>query len=148
MKFVDFYVGQILEAGPYRIDEASIVEFATQFDPQPFHVDKLAAEGGQWGGLIASGWHTSGIAMRLVVDHILLGSDSCGSPGLEYIQWPAPVRPGDLLSLKVEVLNVRRSQSGKYGIVRWRWQLFNQARQSVLELTATSLFGGAHAEPP
>lgn len=145
VKFVDFYVGQIIEAGPHRVDEASIIDFATKFDPQPFHVDKRAAEGGRWHGLIASGWHTCSIAMRLVVDHILRDSDSCGSPGLEYVKWLAPVRPADLLSLKVEVLEVRRSRSREYGIVRWRWLLSNQEPQIVLDLIATSLFDGLNA---
>jgi acyl dehydratase len=142
VKFADFYVGQVIDAGSCRIDEASIIDFATKFDPQPFHVDNRAAENGQWRGLIASGWHTCSIAMRLVVDHILRDSDSCGSPGLEYVKWPAPVRPAELLHLKVEVLEVRRSRSGDYGIVRWRWILSNQEPQIVLDLVATSLFGG------
>jgi acyl dehydratase len=146
VKFVDFYIGQVIEAGPSRIDEASIIEFATKFDPQPFHVDKSAAEAGRWHGLIASGWHTCGIAMRLVVDHILRDSDSCGSPGLEHIKWPAPVRPEDSLHVKVTVLDVRRSRSGDYGIVRWQWHLYNQHQQVVLDLVATSLFGGPQSD--
>jgi acyl dehydratase len=140
VKFADFSVGQLIEAGPYRIDEESIIDFATQFDPQFFHVNKPAAEAGRWHGLIASGWHTCSIAMRLVVDHILRDSESCGSPGLEHIKWPAPVRPGDLLHLKVTVLDVRRSRSGRYGIIRWQWHLSNQQQQIVLDLIATSLF--------
>jgi acyl dehydratase len=142
LKFVDFYAGQVIEAGPYRIDEESIIEFARSFDPQPFHIDRHAAEAGQWHGLIASGWHTCSIAMRLVVDYILSGSDSCGSPGIEYVKWPAPVRPADVLRLRVEVLDARRSRSGQYGIVRWRWLLSNQEQQIALDLVATSLFGG------
>jgi acyl dehydratase len=140
VNFADFRVGQIIEAGPYRIDEKSMIDFATQFDPQSFHVDKSAAETGRWHGLIASGWHTCSIAMRLMVDHVLHGSESCGSPGLEHIKWPAPVRPGDLLYLKVMVQDVRRSRSGRYGIVRWQWHLSNQQQQLVLDLMATSLF--------
>jgi acyl dehydratase len=143
MRFIDFYVGQFLDVGTYRIDEASIIEFATQFDPQPFHMNKAEAEGGRWHGLIASGWHTCCIAMRLVVETILPDSDSCGSPGLDFIKWPVPVRPGDLLHLKIEVLEVRRSRSGDYGVVRWQWRLFNQRQEMVLDLVATSLFGSA-----
>jgi acyl dehydratase len=79
--------------------------------------------------------------MRLVVDHILRDSDSYASPGLEYVKWPAPVRPGDSLSLNVHVLEVRRSRSGDYGIVRWQWLMSNQRDERVLDLVATSLFG-------
>src|SRR5271154_5346224 len=106
MKFADFFEGQVIRAGPYRIDESSIIDFATKFDPQPFHIDKVAAQAGQWHGLIASGWHTCAVAMRLMVDHILRDSDSCGSPGLEHIKWPAPVGPGGALGFKVHGLSL------------------------------------------
>jgi acyl dehydratase len=145
VKFTDFSVGQIIDAGSLLVDEASIIAFARQFDPQPFHVDKAAATAGHWNGLIASGFHTCGMAMRLVVDKVL-GSDSYASPGLEHVKWPAPVRPGDLLSLKLEILDVRRSRSGDYGIVRWRWIMTNQGDSVVLDLIATSLFGGVKFE--
>ncbi len=141
MRFTDFYVGQILYAGPVQIDEASIIEFARQHDPQAFHIDKAAAEKGRWKGLIASGWHTCAIAMRMAVDGILKDSDSCGSPGLEYLKWLAPVRPGDELRLQIEVLETKRSRTGEFGVVHWRWRMLNQHGQSVLELVATSLFG-------
>jgi acyl dehydratase len=141
VKFSEFSVGQVITAGPHTVDESSIMEFAAQFDPQPFHADKAAAHAGHWHGLIASGFHTCSIAMRLVVDHILRDSESYASPGLEYVKWPAPVRPGDSLSLKVQVLEVRRSRSGDYGIVRWQWLMSNQRGDMVLDLVATSLFG-------
>jgi acyl dehydratase len=141
VQFSDFHVGQIIAAGTHTVEESSIVQFGTDFDPQPFHVDKDAATAGHWHGLIASGFHTCSIAMRLVADSVLRGSDSYASPGLEYVKWPAPVRPGDSLTLKLEVLDVRRSRSGNYGIVRWRWCMVNQRSETVLELIATSLFG-------
>jgi acyl dehydratase len=141
VKFRDFSVGQIIAAGTHKVEESSIVQFGTDFDPQPFHVDKAAATAGHWHGLIASGFHTCSIAMRLVADHILRGSDSYASPGLEYVRWPTPVRPGDMLTLKVEVLRVRRSKSGNYGIVRWQWRMTSQRSEIVLDLVATSLFG-------
>jgi acyl dehydratase len=141
VKFSDFSVGQIIDAGTHTVDESSIVQFGAQFDPQPFHVDKAAATAGHWHGLIASGFHTCSIAMRLVADNILRGSDSYASPGLEYVKWPGPVRAGDSLTLKVEVLNVRQSRAGKYGIVRWQWRMTNQRSEMVLALIATSLFG-------
>jgi acyl dehydratase len=130
----------VIESGSCTIEESAIVEFARQFDPQVFHVDKTSACAGQWQGLIASGFHTCSIAMRLVVDNILKDSDSYASPGLEYVKWPSPVRPGDSLTLNVHVLESRRSRSGEFGIVRWRWLMENQRKQIVLDLIATSLF--------
>lgn len=141
MKFAEFYTGQIIEAGPYALTEAEVLQFATAFDPQWFHTDVEAAAQGPFGGLIASGWHTCGVAMRLVADAVLKGSESYASPGLAYIKWPHPVRPGDQLSVRATVLEVRRSQSQPtLGILRWRWQLFNASGTEVLDLEATSLF--------
>lgn len=141
MKFAEFHAGQVLEAGPVAVTAEAIVAFAGEHDPQWFHVDRDAAERGPFGGLIASGWHTCGVAMRLVVDAALAGSESFASPGLAYVRWPNPVRPGDLLSLRATVLDVRRSSSrAGLGILRWRWQLFNQDAIEVLDLEATSLF--------
>jgi acyl dehydratase len=141
MKFADFAPGQVLEAGPYTIDERAIVEFARAWDPQWFHTDPKAAARGRFDGLIASGWQTCGIAMKLAVDAFLAGSEVFASPGLAYLKWPAPVRPGDTLRLRVEVLEVRRSQrQPTLGVLRWRWQLLNQDGAEVLELEATNLF--------
>jgi acyl dehydratase len=141
VKFSEFYPGQQIEAGPYRVSDQEIVAFASAYDPQWFHTDAIAAAEGRFGGLIASGWHTCSIAMRLIVDAALKGSESFSSPGLEYVKWPAPVRPGDALSLRAEVLEVRLSaKSSDLGILRWRWQLFNQDNTEVLALEATSFF--------
>jgi acyl dehydratase len=140
MQFREFYVGQIFHVGTHEIDELSILKFAREFDPQPFHIDKHLAEGGRWRGLIASGFHTCAIAMRLVVDNVLHDSNSCGSPGIDQIKWPTPVRPCDRLSLSIHVLEVRHSRSGNYGVVRWQWMMSNQKDQTVLDLIAISLF--------
>ena len=141
MKFAEFYPGQHIEAGPYEVSEQEIVEFASAYDPQWFHTDAEAASSGPFEGLIASGWHTCSIAMRLIVDSALTGSESFASPGLEYVKWPAPVRPGDTLSLRAEVVETRRSsKSPELGILRWRWQLLNQDETEVLALEATSFF--------
>ncbi len=141
MKFADFHPDQVIEAGPYPVSEAEVLQFATAFDPQWFHTDAEAATGGPFGGLIASGWHTCGIAMRLVADAALAGSESFASPGLAYVKWKQPVRPGDALRLRATVLETRRSASQPHlGILRWRWQLFNQTGAEVLDLEATSLF--------
>ncbi|MDM0052500.1 MaoC family dehydratase [Variovorax sp. J22R115] len=141
MKFADFHAGQIIEAGPYLVTEAEVLQFARAYDPQWFHTDADAAAGGPFGGLIASGWHTSAIAMRLVADAALAGSESFASPGLQYLKWPNPVRPGDSLRLVADVAEVRRSEKRPtLGILRWRWRLFNQRELPVLELEVTSLF--------
>ncbi len=141
MKFSEFHAGLVIEAGPYAVSEAELLAFATAYDPQWFHTDIDAAASGRFGGLIASGWHTCGIAMRLAADAALQGSESFASPGLSYVRWTHPVRPGDSLSLRAIVIETRRARSQPtLGILRWRWQLFNQHAVEVLDLEATSLF--------
>lgn len=141
MKFADFHAGQVIEAGPYVLTEAELVRFARAYDPQWFHTDAEAAAGSPFGGLIASGWHTCSIAMRLVVDAVLAGSESFASPGLAHLRWPHPVRPGDALRLVAEVIEVRRSEKrSTLGILRWQWRLFNQRQLVVLDVEVTSLF--------
>ncbi|MBL0419355.1 MaoC family dehydratase [Ramlibacter sp. AW1] len=139
MLFAEFHPGQRLEAGPFQIDQSQVLDFARDWDPQWFHTDPEAAADGPFQGLIASGWQTCGIAMRLAAQSFLAGSESFASPGVAYIKWPAPVRPGDSLRLVATVIEVRRSRSG-LGVLRWRWQLFNQHGQEALDLEATSLF--------
>jgi acyl dehydratase len=149
MKFAEFHAGQVIEAGPLTVSEDEIVRFASAYDPQWFHVDAEAAAGGRFQGLIASGWHTCGLAMRLVAEAALAGSESFASPGLAYVKWPAPVRPGDSLRLRATVIETRRSSAKPtLGILRWRWQLFNQAGTEVLDLEATSLFDLPRRDSP
>lgn len=149
MRFADFHAGQVIEAGPHEVHEADVVAFATAWDPQWFHTRPDAAAHGPFGGLIASGWHTCGIAMRLVADAVLAGSESFASPGLQYVKWPHPVRPGDRLRLVADVLETRRSErQPTLGILRWRWRLINQQDREVLDLEATSLFKLDIAVPP
>ncbi len=151
MKFAEFTPGQQVQAGPYLVSEAEILRFAQSYDPQWFHTDPVRADNGRFAGLIASGWHTCGIAMRLVADAALQGSESFASPGLAYVKWPHPVRPDDQLHLVATVLEVRTSrQQPTMGILRWRWQLFNAANIEVLDLEATSLFdlGAREASRP
>lgn len=141
MKFADFHAGQVIEAGPYVLAEAELLQFAQAYDPQWFHVDAQAAAESPFGGLIASGWHTCSIAMKLVVEAALAGSESFASPGLEHVRWPNPVRPGDALRLVADVIEVRRSEKRPtLGILRWRWRLFNQRELMVLDAEVTSLF--------
>jgi acyl dehydratase len=141
LKFADFSAGQHLVAGPATLSADDIVAFARAWDPQWFHTDPARAGEGRWQGLIASGWQTACVAMRLAVDHILAGSESFGSPGLEYLRWLQPVRPGDALTLHADVLEARTSaKQPTLGVLRWRWRLHNQQDVPVLELVATSLF--------
>ena len=141
MRFAELHPGQILEFGAEEVTEEQIVDYARRFDPQPFHVDIEAARASRWQGLIASGFHTCSIAMAMINAHILRGSESIGSPGLDYLKWPNPVRGGDRLRMRVTVLEVSRSKTGRMGVVRWQWLLLNQRDQIVLDLVATSLFG-------
>jgi acyl dehydratase len=141
MKFAQFHVGQVIEAGPYTITEAEILKFASAYDPQWFHTDPEAARQGPFGGLIASGWHTCGIAMRLVAEHVLRDSESFASPGVSDVRWPHPVRPGDVLSLRLTVNEVRRSaKRPELGILQWSWRMRSQEDRTVLELEGTSMF--------
>lgn len=143
MKFEEFHAGQVLKLGPIRVEQSEIVAFARAYDPQWFHTDPERARAGWWQGIIASGWHTCALAMRLVCEGPLKDSESIGSPGLAYVKWPAPVRPGDELRLDVEVIGTRASSSGRVRILNWRWRLLNQNDETVLDLEAVSMFAGA-----
>lgn len=146
MKFAEFHPGQVIEAGPHRVGEDELLQFARAWDPQWFHTEAEAAAQGPFGGLIASGWHTCSVAMRLAVQAALHDSESYASPGLAYVKWLHPVRAGDALTLRATVLETRRSGSRpELGILRWRWQMFNQAGAEVMDLEATSLFKLARA---
>ena len=140
MRFAQIQAGMNIDGGRRVVTEAEIIEFATRYDPQWFHTDPARAAASRWQGLIASGWHTCSIAMQLLVTHVLADSESIGSPGLEQIKWPNPLRPGEEVELRVEVLQTRVSSSGKVGIVRWRWVLSTLAGMTVLDLIGTSLF--------
>lgn len=133
MRFAEIAAGQVITAGPETITERQILEFAREFDPQWFHTDPARATASTWKGLIASGWQTCAIAMRMVVAAALTGSESFGSPGLAYLKWESPVRPGDELRLVIDVLDKRvAAKRPALGIVRWRWRLINQCGDSVL----------------
>jgi acyl dehydratase len=140
MRFDEFHPGQRIQTGPTRVEEADILAFAKAYDPQWFHTDPERARASRWNGLIASGWHTCAIAMRMVCEGPLAGSTSIGSPGLAWLKWSAPVRPGDELRLDAEVLETRRSRKGDIGVLRWGWRLKNQRGEDVLDTEVTSLF--------
>jgi len=138
--FEDFRPGEVLEFGDYLVTEEEIVDFAKRYDPQPFHVDHDAAASSIYGGLIASGWLTGSIVMRLLVDHFISPLSSMGSPGVDEIRWTKPVRPGDRLKLRVTVVETRRSQSKPdRGIVQVQQEMINQQGDTVMSLRGMSL---------
>ncbi len=139
MKYAEFQPGQVLHAGPYTVSEEEILAFARQWDPQWFHTQPAAAAKGPFNGLIASGWHTCCIAMRLAVDAFLADSESYVSPGLDHIRWLHPVRPGDVLGIAITIVDKRTSKSG-LGVLRWDWEMTNQDGTRVLAIEATNLF--------
>lgn len=137
----DFPVGWTFSNGPRRLSADDIVAFAREWDPQRYHVDAQAAQASPFGGLIASGWQTACVAMRLMCDGYLNASSCVGSPGIEAIEFLKPVRPGDALRFRAEVLEARPSASrpGR-GLVRWRWEVLNQQAEVVLRMLGTQLF--------
>lgn len=138
--FEDYAPGAVYAYGYATVTEAEILAFAGEFDPQPIHTDAGFAAAGPFGGLIASGWHTAGVTMRLLADHYLSRVASLASPGIDELRWPAPLRPGDSVHLRAEILEARPSRSKPdRGLVRTRVQLINQAGQDVLRLTAMNL---------
>jgi acyl dehydratase len=140
--FEDYAAGQVYEFGPISISEQQIIDFARQFDPQDFHIDPAKAVTGPYRGIIASGWHTISLAMRLYVDHYLSRVASLGSPGVDEVRWPHPVRPGDLLKIRVAIMEARRSRSKPdRGIVRAHVEAINQQDKVVLTMTVVSLLG-------
>jgi len=137
----DFPVGWTFSNGPRRLSSEEIVAFAREWDPQRYHTDEAAGRESPFGGLIASGWQTACIGMRLMCDGYLTDSSCVGSPGIESIEFRQPVRPGDALRFRAEVLEARPSQSRPdRGIVRWRWEVLNQRAEVVLSMLGTQMF--------
>jgi len=138
--FEDYVVGSTYEFGTATVDLREAVAFAEQFDPQPIHIDPVAAAQGPFGGLITSGWHTAALMMRLFVDHYLSGVASLASPGIDELRWIKPVRPGDTLRIRVTVTEARRSRSKPdRGIVRTLIAVLNQRGETVLTMNAMNL---------
>ena len=135
----DFKVGDRAELGSHTFTAEEILAFARQFDPQPFHADPAKAKDGPFGGLIASGWHTCAIGMRLLCD--ARQAASLGSPGIESIRWLKPVRPGDTLAYSHLVLEARASNSRRSaGLVKHRWEAVNQHGELVMTLEGWGMF--------
>ena len=133
--FEDYIPGAVFEYGEIRVDEAEILEFARRFDPQDMHVDPEAAKHGRFGGLIASGWHTGAMMMRLLADNFLTKGASLASPGIDELRWLHPVRPGDVLRIRATVLEATPSRSKPdRGMVRTLIEVLNQDGKIVMSL--------------
>jgi acyl dehydratase len=105
--FEDYVVGETIEVGSYPVTKEEIIAFAEQYDPQPFHIDENAARNSIFGGLIASGWHTAAICMRMLVENHLNNVASAGGRGVDELRWHTPLRPGDVLSVRMEIIEKR-----------------------------------------
>ena len=140
-RYFEHYIpGSVFEFGEIEVKESDVIEFAKQFDPQDFHVDPAAALQGAFDGLIASGWHTAGLMMRLYVDHYLSSVASLASPGVDELRWTRPVRPGDKLGIRVTVLSAARSRTKPdRGMVRSLIEVLNQRAEVVMRVTAMNL---------
>ena len=140
----DFHAGDTWEFGSHRFTREEILTFARQYDPQPFHTDETAAKGSFFGGLIASGWQTVGIMMRLMWDTFLAETASLGSPGCDEIRWLKPVRPGDTLRARFTITEVVPSRSKPdRGIVRTFTEVSNQHGEVVMTVRGLGMFGRA-----
>lgn len=151
----DFPVGAEAEFGSVVVDETEVRAFAERYDPQPFHTDPAAAKRSPYGGLIASGWHTASMVMRLVVDHFIDAQTSLGSPGLGPIHWKLPVRPGDTLRVRARITENRRSASKPdRGTVTFTCDVLNQRDEIVMTIEhwvgimRARLHADAAASPP
>ena len=130
--FEDYVAGSVYEFGSVKVDENEIIEFAQRYDPQPFHTDPVAARATQFGGVVASGWYTAGMAMKLLVKNYLPRGSSLGSPGVDQLRWHKPVRPGDILSVRVTIAETKPSQSKPdRGLLRSLVEVLNQHHEVV-----------------
>jgi len=139
--FEDYVPGATYEYGSISVSEPEIIEFAKQFDPQAMHIDPRAAARGMFGGIIASGWHSVGLMMRLLVDHFLPTKATVVSPGVDELRWIVPVRPGDTLRIRVNVVDATRSRSKPdRGTIRSFTEMFNQKDELVMTLKGLHIF--------
>ena len=138
--FEDFVAGQVFKSGRLQVSREQIIEFAAQFDPQPYHLDEEAARKSAFRGLAASGWHTTALTMRLIVDGEFKPAGGILGVGFDELSWPRPVRPGDELHATSEVLEVRPSKSRPdRGLLKMRTRTFNQNGEVVQEIIANGL---------
>lgn len=140
--FEDFHEGQVIDLGQRHVTEQEIIDFARQFDPQPFHIDREAAAASIYGGVIASGWHTCSMMMRMVVDGLMGDAASMGSPGLDSVRWMLPVRAGDTLTVRYLTTKVKASNSKPdRGVVWSKWIATNQHGDEVCTVEGMGMFG-------
>jgi acyl dehydratase len=136
----DFVVGSVACYGPRTVTREEILAFAAEFDPQPMHADEEAARSTMLGGLVASGWHTCALSMRMMADGFVLKSAAMGSPGVEEVRWLKPVRPGDTLTLRATVVEMRPSRSRPgMGFVKISYEMLDQSNDCVMTLVSTGM---------
>ena len=140
--FEDFSVGRVFDSGTRQLSEQDILGFAREYDPQYFHTDPEAAKQSIFGGLIASGWQTVGVCMRLMCDSYLLETSSLGSPGVDAVRWVKPVYPGDTLRMRATVIAAKPSSSkpGR-GMATMRCEVFNQTDELVMHMQSMQMMG-------
>lgn len=138
--FEDYPVGEVFEFGPIEVDKEEVLTFATRYDPQPMHIDPEFAANGPFGGLIASGWHTLSLMMRLMVDHYSSANAGLASPGVDEVRWTRPVRPGDSLTLRTTVMEAIPSRSKPdRGVIRALMEAVNQNGEVVASFKGMNL---------
>lgn len=145
--FEDFQVGERIELGSVTVTEEEIIAFARQYDPQPFHISPEQAKHSFYGGLIASGWHTVSLLMRLMVDVLINDTISLGSPGVDEVRWLKPVRPNDTLHASLTIVDaVPSKRRAELGILTSSSEVFNQSGELVLTLKGVHFFGRRPAQ--
>jgi acyl dehydratase len=141
MYFEDVQVGETDRFGRYEVTREEIIEYARQFDPQPFHMDEAAAKRSMFGGLIASGWHTGAMLMRMINDHAIPGAATTGALGFDDLKWLKPVRPGDVLSVETRVVDKSESRSRpEIGVVKIESQVVDQRGEVKMSLVSLVLY--------
>jgi acyl dehydratase len=141
--FEDLVVGDVARFGRYEVTREEVIEFASRYDPQPFHLEDEAASKSLFGRIAASGWHTAGMAMRMIVDYWKesgLSESSLGGAGMDELRWPRPVYPNDILRCEIELLEKIESRSRPaIGIIKSRWNVYNQKDELVMTTVTTGL---------
>ncbi|MBL8286824.1 MAG: MaoC family dehydratase [Rubrivivax sp.] len=137
----DFHAGEVFEFGDEAVTAEEIVAFASRFDPQPFHLDAAAGARTHFGGLVASGWHTASLMMRMLVQHFIPRASSLGSPGIDELRWLRPVRPGDRLRARLTVIEVKPSRSKPdRGVLHQRTEVLNQHGETVMTCLGMGMY--------
>lgn len=148
--FEDIAVGSSQSFGRYEVTREEVIEFASKYDPQPFHLDDAAAAATHFGRLSASGWHTCAMTMAMLVENLKANRQAgLGSPGIDQLRWLKPVFPGDVLRCESEVLEKRRSQSRReMGLFKSRLTVFNQDDEPVMQMISNGLIGVRDPDAP